>query len=468
VRFSRAIEVLRSEGPGAFTRAAVRHLAERAKIALRPAHFAELANRRRAGRELRLKSRVLTTTPREITIESTTFCNLQCVMCEHSQEGMVARRHFPEHLVERLAPYMSAASRFQLHSLGEPLMSPAFWKILERITSVHRGTPDISFNSNGLLLSEKNIALLLASKVREINISFDAATAETYQKIRGGDFERLVANVANLVRARAAARRADFKIILNMTLMRANIEELPQFVRLAYRVGADEVSFWGLNEGENYERPDWVVSKGDWQFSYAEESPQHYPNLFAAKLREAVAMARDLNMPLDEEFKDKVIVTATGRRADKEYRPHAASPCASIPTTISSDTPAETESIADSPPQQLVQLTSGSDTGEISAERRRIDGASGIPAPKSATISKCEAPWRWLVVNNRGDCLPCCFLQGTVGNLERQSVEEIWNGLPMQELRASIAQGEVHPLCQGASCRYVRGPAEVEHASIGQ
>jgi MoaA/NifB/PqqE/SkfB family radical SAM enzyme len=462
MRFPRAIEVLRSEGPLAFFRTALEHLSDRAKIRLRPERFAELANRRRAGRELRLKSRILRAMPCEITIESTTFCNLRCVMCEHSQEGMVVRRHFPEHLVDRLAPLLPTASRFQLHSLGEPLMSPAFWKILERITALHRGQPEISFNSNGLLLSEKHVARLLASKLREINISFDAATAATYERIRGGDFEQLVTNVANLVRARAAAGRSDFKIILNMTLMRANVEELPQFVRLAHRLGADEVSFWGLNEGENYERPDWVVSKGDWQFSYAQESPRHYPNLFAAKVREAVAVARELNMPLDEEFKKKGIVAADGPRDDWEYRPWPASPTAATPIRQRFDTPAATVDRPPAAPKTLVQLNSAKETCSIGGETLRVYGGSGIPAPKSAAISKCEAPWRWLVVNNRGDCLPCCYLQGTVGNLERQTVEEIWNGLPMQELRASIAGGEVHSLCQGASCRYVRGAGAVE------
>jgi MoaA/NifB/PqqE/SkfB family radical SAM enzyme len=465
MRFPRAIEVLRSQGPLAFFRIALVHLADRAKIRLRPIRFAELANRRRAGRELRLKARILQATPCEITIESTTFCNLRCVMCEHSQEGMVDRRHFPEHLVDRLAPLLPTASRFQLHSLGEPLMSPAFWKILERITAVHRGQPEISFNSNGLLLSDKHIARLLASKLREINISFDAATAATYERIRGGDFDQLVANVASLVRARSAAGRADFKIILNMTLMRANIEELPEFVRLAHRLGADEVSFWGLNEGENYERPDWVVGKGDWHFSYTQESPRHYPNLFAAKVREAVAVARELNMPLDEEFKKKGIVAAAGPRDDRDYRPRATSPTAVIPIRPRSDAPAATVESPPAAPTTLVQLNAAKETCSIGGETRRVDGASGIPAPKSATISKCEAPWRWLVVNNRGDCLPCCYLQGTVGNLERQTAEEIWNGTPMQELRSSIAGGEVHPLCQGASCRYVRGAGEVELAS---
>jgi len=136
---------------------------------------------------------------------------------------------------------------------------------------------------------------------------------------------------------------------------------------------------------------------------------------------------------------------------------------ASIPSTGASAKDAESESIGALPPRELVQLNAGGNPGETSADRGRVDRASAIPAHKSEAISKCEAPWRWLVVNNRGDCLPCCYLQGTVGNLERQSVEEIWNGLPMQELRTSIAQGEVHALCRGASCRYVRGATAVEH-----
>ena len=101
--------------------------------------------------------------------------------------------------------------------------------------------------------------------------------------------------MTSLVRARAAARRWDFKIILNMTLMRANIEELPEFVRLAHQLGADEVSFWGLNEGENYQRPDWVC-EGRLAILIRRGKSQHYPNLFAAKVREAVAVARDLKM----------------------------------------------------------------------------------------------------------------------------------------------------------------------------
>ena len=312
---------------------------------------------------------------------------------------MVVKRHFPEHLVDRLAPLLPTASRFQLHSLGEPLMSPAFWKILERITAVHRGKPEISFNSNGLLLSEKHMRDCWHRSCA-INISFDAATAATYERIRGGDFDLLAANVASLVRARAAAGRTDFKIILNMTLMRANIEELPQFVRLAHRLGRRS-ELLGIERGRKLRTARLGRQQGRLAIPYPQESPRHYPNLFAAKVREAVAVARELNMPLDEEFKKKGIVAATGPRDDRDYRPWATSPTAVTSISPRSDAPAATVNAPPPTPRTLVQLSTGKEACSIAGEMRRVDGASGIPVPKSAAISKCEAPWRWLVEQSR-------------------------------------------------------------------
>jgi len=462
-RLVRAVEVFRTEGTRAFVRKSLRQswrlvkkthngCQETIKAKVFSSRFPEFRNQRLSIQELHAKTIEVQSKPRHVTIESTTYCNLKCVMCEHSIEGMVAdKRHFPEHLVPRLLPVLPTANRFQLHSLGEPLMSPAFWMLLDEITAVHTGMPEITFNSNGLLLNEKNIARLLATKVREINISFDAATPETYAKIRGGDFEKVLSNVAALVKARAASRRSDFKIMINMTMMRANIEELPEFIRLAKRLGVDEVGFWRLNDGDNYERPDWIVTKGDWRFAYNEESPKHYPNLFNAKVREAVRVARELDMRLMED--KEWMIEGEGQREDRVYSPVAN---AADPVTRTVSPVANTVAVAAPPPvdeqapEQLVQL---------SVDTLRLDGPSGIPAPKSSSIGKCEAPWKWLVVNNRGDCLPCCYLQGTIGNLEKQTIDEIWNGQPIQEIRSSIAKGEVHKLCQGASCQFVRGGA---------
>jgi MoaA/NifB/PqqE/SkfB family radical SAM enzyme len=482
-RFRRALEVLRTEGPLAFARKAARHGAEmvkrpfghsrRLKIAaelLRTtgyralvervaqtsrealkatifrARYAEQRNLRLMTEELRNKTINVRSKPRNITIESTTYCNLKCVMCEHGFDGIeVNKRHFPERLVPRLASFLATATHFQLHGLGEPLMSPAFWMLLEKITSVHRGAPEITFNSNAMLLNEKNIARILATKTREMNISFDAATPQTYARIRGADFSKLLANVSALVQARNKAGRTDLKISINMTLMRANIEELPKFIRLAKQLGVDEVRFWRMNEGDNYERPDWIIDKDDWRFAYSQESLKHYPNLVNAMVREAVRVAAELNMPpLQDE--QKLYIDGEGQREDWQYNPAAESSASPPRVTAVLPVIEAPEKPAAAAPENLVQL--------------QVDAASGVPAPKSSTIGKCAAPWNWLLVNNRGDCMPCCYLQGTIGNLERQSIDEIWNGSTVQEIRKSIARDEIHPLCRGASCQYVRGEQE--------
>jgi radical SAM protein with 4Fe4S-binding SPASM domain len=58
----------------------------------------------------------------------------------------------------------------------------------------------------------------------------------------------------------------------------------------------------------------------------------------------------------------------------------------------------------------------------------------------------CHYLWRGpMYVKHSGDVYPCCqsyMLDGTpVGNVGRQSLEEIWNGEPMQAMRSMHAQG---------------------------
>jgi len=306
------------------------------------------------------------------------------------------------------------------------------------------------------LLDEKTISRILGSKLKEINISIDAATADTYQKIRGGDFFKLIANVEALVQARRAARRNDFRILLNMTLMRANIEELPGFVRLAKHVGADGIAFWQLNDGDNYERPDWVVDKGDWRFAYCDESLRHAPRLSNAMIREAVRVSDEVGMPIiDNHFKTR-LVDEQGAGEDAPYRP--------TPTAVAARTAPRSEGGG-------LPIVEPSDFGCATACVSRtvagsravadpIEEASDRPAPKSATIGQCDAPWRWLLVNERGDCSPCCYAQQPVGSLRDHTAAEIWNGPMMREIRSSIAKGEVHRACRGASCRYVMGASQ--------
>jgi MoaA/NifB/PqqE/SkfB family radical SAM enzyme len=74
-----------------------------------------------------------------------------------------------------------------------------------------------------------------------ICISMDGATAEMYNKIRiGSDFDRVCGNFANLAALRTARLP---KTMINFVLMDLNIHQVQDMVRLAVKLGVDQVNF---------------------------------------------------------------------------------------------------------------------------------------------------------------------------------------------------------------------------------
>lgn len=60
--------------------------------------------------------------------------------------------------------------------------------------------------------------------------------------------------------------------------------------------------------------------------------------------------------------------------------------------------------------------------------------------------SYCAAPWRGLHINFRGDVKTCCAGDpNMLGNLANQSIDQILQSPKIQEIRASLQQGQLHP-----------------------
>jgi radical SAM protein with 4Fe4S-binding SPASM domain len=86
---------------------------------------------------------------------------------------------------------------------------------------------------------------------------------------------------------------------------------------------------------------------------------------------------------------------------------------------------------------------------ELSLEIEDRYALSYFPPP----LGHCEYPWKYLSIKVGGDVYPCCWLSKPLGNVLRQSVEQIWNGDRYQRLRSSIADGS-YSVCRGAHCPY--------------
>jgi molybdenum cofactor biosynthesis enzyme MoaA len=155
-----------------------------------------------------------------------------------------------------------------------------------------------SINTNLSTLDDERLQKIMNSSLTIINVSLDAATGETYRKIRGFSLDKVIKNIEHLILDRRRRRRDLPIIYLNMTLMRSNIEELKDFIQLAKRLGVDGVHLWHLNRWTDAVMARYVVERDGWTFNYAQEGLWNYPELSNRCLTEALDLAKNLGLPI--------------------------------------------------------------------------------------------------------------------------------------------------------------------------
>jgi Iron-sulfur cluster-binding domain len=94
------------------------------------------------------------------------------------------------------------------------------------------------------------------------------------------------------------------------------------------------------------------------------------------------------------------------------------------------------------------------------ALRRVVESVSGVIAPNTKPHSTkglfCSRPFHWFEVSRgmeEGEVFVCCpsWLERPIGNLNRQSVAEVWNGKVAQDIRRSILDGSFE-YCNASRC----------------
>lgn len=235
--------------------------------------------------------------PSVLEIESSTRCNINppCVMC---YPRIFDKRGFAGDIDEaafsRLIPYLKGFRTISLHGVGEPLLGRKLAVILDHID---RERTWVQFNSNGLLLTEDRSRELVRKGLKMIDISLDAATPETYRKVRRSDLGLVVRNIERLSEIKRELRARHPVIKLNMTLMKENAGEIAAFVGLAGRLGAEIVHLGLLNPHGGYR-----VANGDFVFDYRGQMIDPASEAFRAELEAARERARRLGIELITEF----------------------------------------------------------------------------------------------------------------------------------------------------------------------
>jgi len=122
-----------------------------------------------------------------------------------------------------------------------------------------RGTY-VLFNTNGTLLTERKGRDLIAAGLDELRVSLDAAEPRAFLAVRGKDmFDRIVRNVSAFTALQRAERLERPVVSLWLTGLKETVDQLPEFVRLAHRIGVSEVHLQRLvfmPEGLGLARPE--------------------------------------------------------------------------------------------------------------------------------------------------------------------------------------------------------------------
>lgn len=181
--------------------------------------------------------------PKRVQIEPAGQCNLRCEMCtirfrrEGPPFGPPALMRMG--LFRDIIDQFWAAEELHLQGLGEPFLHPGFFEMASY--AAQRGMR-VTTNSNMTLFDPARAEECVRSKLSWIRVSIDGATAATYESIRAGSrLGRVLRNIASLREAKERMRSATPRLFLVMVLMKRNIHELKDVVRLAYEHGMEQV-----------------------------------------------------------------------------------------------------------------------------------------------------------------------------------------------------------------------------------
>src|SRR5262249_48130099 len=135
---------------------------------------------------------IVATLPRSLYLEATNRCDSKCQTCVRTFSTLEPPKDLTLAEVQRLVEQVPGLERVVLHGIGEPLLNKQIFAIVAYLKARH---VTVLFNSDAISLTRQRALQLLDSGLDEYRVSMDAATRETYARIRGVDqFARVTRN----------------------------------------------------------------------------------------------------------------------------------------------------------------------------------------------------------------------------------------------------------------------------------
>ena len=174
-------------------------------------------------------------------LEVTNRCNLLCETCPRTFEALEPPADMSMELFRHIVDQVPDVRRVVLHGVGEPMLVKHLPDMIRHLKAPGKNT-HVLFNTNGTLLAPKKHREIIDTGLDELRVSLDAAEAATFLKVRGKDmFDRIVRNVSAFTNLQGAIGAQKPLVSLWLTGLKETVDQLPEFVRLAARIGVKEV-----------------------------------------------------------------------------------------------------------------------------------------------------------------------------------------------------------------------------------
>lgn len=171
--------------------------------------------------------------PHQVLMESTSACQLRCLMCAREdalEKGTLKVGQMQDELAHKIINEVAEVNpehtRLWFCFFGEPTLSKKVWGRIKMAKS--KGIRHTVINSNGNNLTPSVADQLIDSGLDEVFIGLDAATPETYAQVRRrGDYNKVIDNINYLLKN----KKPNLQLTVQFGVYAENEHEVEAFIK---------------------------------------------------------------------------------------------------------------------------------------------------------------------------------------------------------------------------------------------
>lgn len=211
----------------------------------------------RCNIDYRWRNRVVRSFPTNAVLNTTNLCNLRCLFCEihyfYEKAKVVSGKIFPNQIDTKILTNFREwlQNIISIHlsgATGEPFANP---NILDVIRYLKTYNIRLSMDTNGLLIDEDMAEQLVRNRFDALSVSIHAGDSKTYARLQGGNFDKVVSNLRDLINLRRQLNSSYPRVGINFALNRENAHSIKELMNLAKDIGVDSLSLYHYYANRN-------------------------------------------------------------------------------------------------------------------------------------------------------------------------------------------------------------------------